>query len=167
MFQFQAGAIRSAHCCALESASEFVFQFQAGAIRSSAMQVPLNAICVFQFQAGAIRSRSQQARQLACHTLFQFQAGAIRSEFAAQRITLQHRCFNSKLVRLEVRLISACSALITSFNSKLVRLEVQLMRDSLIAQSTVFQFQAGAIRSAQSHFRLGCASVVSIPSWCD
>ena len=77
----------------------------------------------------------------------------------------QNICFNSKLVRLEVRSAQR-SYSHSGFNSKLVRLE-GATGDSIVGATGVFQFQTGSIRrQVGSDIALGTGGV-SIPNWFD
>ena len=171
MFQFQAGAIRSRSARCSAARLKLQFQFQAGAIRrpharnSRSAQNRFNSKLVrleasttaaqyvdeimFQFQAGAIRSAGVIRDDRCQQDSFQFQAGAIRSVRAVCNAFATAIGFNSKLVRLEARVdVTRYDAIAYRFNSKLVRLEGSALHAESLR--TMFQFQAGAIRSDRS-----------------
>ena len=99
----------------------------------------------FQFQTGAIKRRHVIGARGVQSCEFQFQTGAIKSRISICGKTALSR-FNSKLVRLKVRLwLTMRFGFPKRFNSKLVRLKVlRGCRSSL--RRIQFQFQTGAIK---------------------
>ena len=84
----------------------------------------LPSLCrLFQFQTGSIRRTLKTTIHLPPR-MFQFQTGSIRSEPDPEADLGTGQSFNSKLVRLEVKIDGLHDDIVElSFNSKLVRLE--------------------------------------------
>ena len=97
------------------------FRFQTGSIKS--LKGGFIKVCEakFRFQTGSIKSESP--RIMLSVFVFRFQTGSIKSETTeTQRLTPDTR-FDSKLVRLKVRICSASLRGRQRFDSKLVRLK--------------------------------------------
>ena len=140
LFQFQNGAIASLRLRQLKPLG-FWFQFQNGAIARVLSDRETKELLLFQFQNGAI-ARRRRIRLRMLSTKFQFQNGAIASPLhGCQR--LRPRCFNSKMVRLQVMWFFAAMSVL------------------------MFQFQNGAIASSWTDCRRCQPKYVSIPKWCD
>ena len=80
-------------------------------------------IWMFQFQTGAIRSEKGNSYVETVSYKFRFQTGAIRRRISVQLPQELINGFDSKLVRLEVKIRNTILKIMESFDSKLVRLE--------------------------------------------
>ena len=102
----------------------------------------------FQFQIGAIKSATHLATS--CTVEFQFQIGAIKS-IVAQHGMMKRICFNSKLVRLEDKIVTAIPDGIELF-----QFQTGSIRRSIMPPLTIglyeFQFQTGSIRRLSKNY---------------
>ena len=95
---------------------------------------------------------------------FQFLYGAIGSRFDYDPVT-GNACFNSYMVRLEVKLGMGMLGSFRSFNSYMVRLEADVVRNE---KPFAKCFNSYMVRlEVQIRGRRGNSCSVSIPIWCD
>ena len=73
--------------------------------------------------------------------------------------------FNSKVVRLKVRLLNRFHLELNYFNSKVVRLK-DGCGVNIFVEVALFQFQSGAVKSQLLVLRLYIHILISIPKWC-
>ena len=121
------------------------FQFQTGAIKRGSEIAAMLDADPFQFQTGAIKSYIMQLDLFSDIPSFNSKLVRLKVKLRAG-VTLSLFSFNSKLVRLEVlKITTVLTTRMSGFNSKLVRLEV-LPQHKMDTMDNMFQFQTGAIR---------------------
>ena len=118
----------------------------------------------FRFQTGSIKSSQFTALYPDAYQGFRFQTGSIKSK-TVNPLRITFNGFDSKLVRLKVRLWKCFRLWLARFDSKLVRLKGGSAYITLYFLS--FRFQTGSIKSDNPRASNRFDVRVSIPNWFD
>ena len=152
-FQFQPGSTKSGGGGGGEAiGSKYGFQFQPGSTKSYRRHSHMGrAKPRFQFQPGSTKSSKPLWRRSSPLEKFQFQPGSTKSVLAQIYSGLVGSCFNSSLVLLKVRPLTApIRARSACFNSSLVLLKE--MRE-IEAANKLRSFNSSLVllKAAQAH----------------